>query len=637
VTLKNRIVSTGHDTGMTHGGAITSKLIAYHEARAKGGAGLIIVQVASIHETARYSSHVLTAYDDDCIPGYRRLADAVKPHGARIFAQLFHPGREIMEGSDGSLPPAYAPSAVPNERFHVMPVPMSRRLIAEVIAGYGDAARRFETAGIEGAEIVASHGYLPAQFLSPKVNRREDEYGGSLRNRLRFFTEIIADVRAKTRPGFVLGLRISGNDQDADTLGEAAVLEACRELDRGGGLDYFSVVAGTSASLQGAMHIVPPMFCQAAYVAPFGKAMKAVVGKPVLVAGRINQPQIAEKVIAGGEADACGMTRAMIADPRMAVKAEAGTPEDIRACIACNQACIGHWHRGYSISCIQHPETGREEAYGTRKKARKKRSVIVAGGGPAGLKAAAVLAERGHTVTLYEAGRQLGGQVLLAQLLPGRAEFGGLATNLARECEMHDVRIVKGTTVDRALIEREKPDAVIVATGARPRWPEFEGREGTYAVDAWQVLRAEKNIGTKVVIADWRSDWIGVGLAEKLAREGCHVRLMVDAVTSGEQLPWYVRDHMAGVLAKLGVEVRTYARLYGADGRTAYFQHASNGEAIVLDDMDTLVLAHGHERAARLEAELDGWPGEVRVIGDALTPRTAEEAVLEGLKAGVGV
>jgi NADPH-dependent 2,4-dienoyl-CoA reductase/sulfur reductase-like enzyme len=202
---------------------------------------------------------------------------------------------------------------------------------------------------------------------------------------------------------------------------------------------------------------------------------------------------------------------------------------------------------------------------------------------------------------------------------------------------MHGVRIVKGTTVDRALIEREKPDAVIVATGARPRWPEFEGREGTYAVDAWQVLRAEKNIGTKVVIADWRSDWIGVGLAEKLAREGCHVRLMVDAVTSGEQLPWYVRDHMAGVLAKLGVEVRTYARLYGADGRTAYFQHASNGEAIVLDDMDTLVLAHGHERAARLEAELDGWPGEVRVIGDALTPRTAEEAVLEGLKAGVGV
>ncbi len=637
VTLANRIVSTGHDTGLASKGLVGDDLVAYQEARAKGGAGLIIVQVATVHETAKFSNHVLTAHTDDCIPGYRRLAAAVHACDTKIFGQLFHPGREIMEGQDGSIPAAYAPSAVPNERFHVMPVPMSVRMIEEVVDGYAAAAHRLQAAGLDGAEIVASHGYLPAQFLHPRVNLRTDDYGGSPAKRLRFLREVIAAIRAATGPRFVLGLRISGEERDSDPLDTSQVLDACRSLDQAGGPDYFSVVAGTSASLQGAIHIVPPMAYENAYVAPFAAAMKAVVSKPIIVAGRINQPQIAEGVLVRGEADACAMTRAMIADPLMARKAKAGRTDDIRACIGCNQACIHHFHRGYPISCIQYPESGREIAFGKRQMAERKKRVLVAGGGPAGMKAAAVLAERGHAVTLYDAGRQLGGQVLLAQLLPGRAEFGGLATNLLRECEIHGVTIVKGTMVDRALVEREQPDAVVVATGAKPRWPAFEGREEANAVDAWQVLRGERNIGSKVVIADWRSDWIGVGLAEKLAREGCQVRLMVDAVMAGEQMPWYVRDHTMGVLAKLGVEVRTYARLYGADGTTAYFQHATSGEPIVLEDMDTLVLAQGHEREAELETALEGWEGEVEVIGDALSPRTAEEAVLEGLKVGTTI
>jgi NADPH-dependent 2,4-dienoyl-CoA reductase/sulfur reductase-like enzyme len=306
-----------------------------------------------------------------------------------------------------------------------------------------------------------------------------------------------------------------------------------------------------------------------------------------------------------------GMTRAMICDPEMAAKAESGRLDDIRACIGCNQACIGHFHKGYPISCIQHPETGRELVYGARGKTDKPKKVLVAGGGPAGMKAAAVLAERGHHVTLCEASSQLGGQALIAQLLPGRAEFGGIVTNLTREMELAGVEVRRNTTVDGDFITGFHPDAIVVATGARPRRPDFEGRDTMHTVDAWQVLQGNANVGSSVVIADWRADWIGMGLAEKLARDGCRVRLCVNGLMAGELVPWYVRDHQIGELHKLGVEIIAYARLFGADSGTVYMQHTANGEAIVLEGADTLILAQGHESVGTLEDLLADWPGEL--------------------------
>jgi NADPH-dependent 2,4-dienoyl-CoA reductase/sulfur reductase-like enzyme len=324
----------------------------------------------------------------------------------------------------------------------------------------------------------------------------------------------------------------------------------------------------------------------------------------------------------------------------MANKAQAGRLDDIRACIGCNQACIGHFHLGYSISCIQHPETGRELQYDSahRAPAARRRKVMVVGGGPGGMKTAAVAAERGHDVTLYEASERLGGQALLAQLLPGRAEFGGIVTNLTRELERAGAKVVKRTRVDRALVEREAPDVVVIATGAEPYLPEVEGAaESGHVVDAWQVLKGEVNVGSSVVVADWRCDWIGMGLAEKLARDGCKVRLCVDGLHAGQRLPFYVRDSWNGILHKLGVEVTSYARLYGVDGDTVYFQHAASAEPIVLDGIDTVVTSLGHRRVADLETELDGWKGEIHLVGDCATPRTAEEAVLDGLKVGSAI
>ncbi|RJG13205.1 FAD-dependent oxidoreductase [Pseudomonas cavernicola] len=627
--LKNRIMSSGHDTSMPTDNLVNEQLIAYHRARAEGGAGLIVLQVAGVHDSARYTSHVLMATDDACIEGYRRLADTCHQHGTVVLSQIFHPGREIMESSDGLLAVAYSSSAAPNERFRVMPRALDQAMIDEIIAGYGAAARRLYQAGLDGVEVVASHGYLPAQFINPRINQRTDGYNGDLPQRLRFLREVIAAVRANTDEQFIIGLRISADERDPEGLTEGESLAAVQALQ--GQLDYVHIVAGTSASLGGAIHIVPPMAIEAAYLAKDAATFKASLDIPLFVTGRINQPQEAEQIVARGQADVCGMTRALICDPQMPNKADTGRSDDVRACIACNQACIGHFHKGLPISCIQHPETGRELRYGSLQPTQQRKRIMIAGGGPAGMKAAAVAAQRGHEVTLYEANAQLGGQVLLAQLLPRRSEFGGASTNLQREMELAGVRVVRNTRVDRALVEREQPDLVIVATGAEPYWPAFERGGELQVVDAWQVLRDEVKLGRSVLVVDWRCDWIGPGIAERLVRAGHQVQLAVNGTHCGESLPLYVRDHLVGELHRLGIPITPYARLYGCDDSTVYMQHTASGEPIMFEGIDTLVLCQGHQPVDTLGAELQGLV-EFRRIGDCLAPRTAEEAIFEGMK-----
>ncbi|QZP30457.1 FAD-dependent oxidoreductase [Pseudomonas sp. DR48] len=629
--LKNRIMSTGHDTSMPTDNLVNDQLVAYHKARVEGGAGLIILQVAGVHESARYTSHVLMATDDDCIAGYRRIADICHANGTVVFSQIFHPGREIMESSDGPLAVAYSASATPNERFHVMPRTLDQKMIDEIVAGYGEAARRLEAAGIDGVEIVASHGYLPSQFLNPRINRRTDQYNGDIADRLRFIDEIIEAVRARTSENFVVGMRISADERDADGLTEEESLQAAQRLqDR---LDYVHIVAGTSATLGGAIHIVPPMAVEAAYLANEAARFKSKLSIALFVTGRINAPQEAELILARGQADVCGMTRALICDPQMPNKTSSGKADDVRACIACNQACIGHFHKGFPISCIQRPETGRELRYGVVTAAQVKKQVMVIGGGPAGMKAAATAAQRGHDVSLYEATSQLGGQVLLAQLLPRRSEFGGASTNLQRELELANVKVFKNTRVTAEIINEAKPDAVVLATGAKPYTPCYEAGGDLQVVNAWQILRNEVKVGRSVVVVDWRCDWIGPGIAEILTRAGHNVQLAVNGLNVGEILPLYVRDNMVGEMHKLKIPVTTYARLYGCDDSTVYMQHTASGEPIIFENIDTLVLCTGHESIDDLADQLDDSIA-IHRAGDCLAPRSAEEAIYEGMKVG---
>ncbi|MFL2823556.1 MAG: FAD-dependent oxidoreductase [Paracoccaceae bacterium] len=636
-TLKNRIFSTGHMAVMLASGKPTEHMVAYHGAKAQGGAALTIIEAARVHPSGDSGRPAIRAYDPACVPGYARLAEACHSHDCLIFAQLTHPGREMALAADGTHPVAYAPSVVPNERFHVMPRELPLLMIKEIIEGFEASAAHIRQAGLDGIELVASHGYLLGQFLNPNINRRSDAYGGSRAGRLRFLQEAIAATRRGVGENLVLGVRLSGEEKDNDGTELEEMLEVCAVLDTNSALDYFNVTAGTSAGLAGSTHIVPPMAYEAAYTVPIAAALKARVSKPVFVAGRINRPQTAAAVLQSGQADMCGMTRALISDPQMPAKAERGATEDIRACIACNQACIGHMLNACSISCIQHPETGRELEFGILVPTTLKKRIMVAGGGPAGMKAACIAAARGHKVTLYESSGTLGGQVNLAQLLPGRTEFGGLATNLRRELENESVEIRLNMPVTPKLVNEECPDAVIVATGAVPFSSYIEGVEDAHVVTAWQVLEGKVNIGARAVVADWRCDWVGLGLAERLARDGCHVRLAVNGMVAGQTIPQYARDAWLAILHKLGVEIIPYVRLFGVDSKDAYFQHTLSGEPVVMETVDTLVTALGNAPNTELEQALNELAVPHHVIGDSLSPRTAEEAILEGLKVGAAL
>lgn len=634
ITVRNRIVSSGHDTVMAVDGKVTDQLVAYQEARSHGGAGLIVTQVAGVHQSAKYTSHVLMADDDSCIPGLTALATAVKSGGATAFQQLFHDGREMMESEDGTMAVALAPSAVPSERFMVMPRAMPNALVHEMIGCYASAAARVRTAGFDGVEVVASHGYLPAQFLNPRTNLRTDEFGGSLENRLRFLRDVLVAVRAAVGPQLAVGIRISVGERSDEGLTEDETLEALALLDGERLLDYVSVTVGTSATLSGSGHIVPPMTTATGYTTSVAARTKAVVSVPVIAAGRVNQPQDADRIIGQGEADAVIMTRALICDPEMPTKAKVGELDEIRACIGCNQACIGHFHAGYPISCIQHPETGRERTYGVRIRATTLQHVVVVGGGPAGMKAAAVAGERGHRVTLLEADRRLGGQIWLAQEVPGRAEFGGAIDNLRREVERADVNVHLNTRADAALLADLRPDAIVLATGAVARVPELEMMGDLTVLTAWDVLRGAEMPAGRVAVADWRCDWIGLGVATLLAQQGHPVTLGSSGYYAGQRLQQYVRDAMIGEATKLGVEMVPLVRPYGADDDTVWFQHVLTGEPVTVTPVSALVLSQGHVAVDDLFEVAHALGVPVHVIGDCLAPRTVEEAVLEGLKVG---
>jgi hypothetical protein len=476
-----------------------------------------------------------------------------------------------------------------------------------------------------------------AQFLNPLTNFRTDQYGGTAENRFRFIAECIAETRKLIGTDKVIGIRISAEEHEPDGLDAPAWLQICQRLNEEAELDFINVTVGSMMGPGGSIHVVPPMEIAHAYTAPQAGRIKAVVDKTIMVAGRINQPQLAEQVLAAGQAHMCGMTRAMISDPEMPNKARLGNLNGIRACIGCNQACIGHYHMGVTISCIQNPLSGRELTLGSHPQAKTARNVLVVGGGPGGMKAAAVAAECGHSVTLCERTAQLGGQALLAQLLPGRAEFGRIIENLNYEMNLARVDIRLNTLITDEYVENGNFDVVIIATGASPFRPEqdlqMEISEDVHTVDAWQVLRDEVETGANVVIADWRGDWIGVGLAEKLRRDGCSVKLCVNGEMLGQNLQLYLRTHWAGVMHKLGVQVIPFARLFGASGDTVYFYHNASGEAILCENTDTLVMAQGHKPETAVEQMLKGLPIETHLVGDCVSPRSAEEAVYEGLMA----
>ena len=634
--LRNRIFNPPHGTTLGADGLVSDELIAYHEARAKGGAGLIILEGMAFHPSFAFESAYLNAGRDDIIPGMKKLSRACGARGAAVFGQLFHAGRSVRYSHDGSRPLVFSASDTPDDRYRVVPVPMPNDMVWEVIESYATAAARLAEAGLDGIEILASQGYLIGQFLNPATNRRDDEFGGSLENRMRFLSESIARIRGAIGGSKTLGIRITLDEKTQFGMEAAEAVKVCQILEKEGHVDYFSVISGSSSSPDGWIHVFPPMAVPPAFVANDAAQLKSAITKPVLVAGRINQAQAASQILSEGKADMVGMVRALIADPEFPNKVAANRSEDIRACIGCNQACVGHRLTHHAISCIQNPVTGRELEFRPRS-TRPRRLVWGIGGGPGGMKAAVTAADQGHEVILYEKQPKLGGQVNLAEKLPGRSEFGGVTTNLIGELDRSSIQVCLSSSASPEAFHAIEPDVVIVSTGAVPRLPEVE-ITGTQLLSAWSVIAGEKPSGQNVVIADWSSDWSAMGVAHMLALSGHKVRIFSGASTCGESIPAIVRDQWFGELQSLNVELTCYARFFGAEDQTAFFQHTINGEAIVCEDVDAVVSCYPPRSnndcswVSELKAP-DTGSLQITTIGDALAPRTVEEAVLEGFKA----
>ena len=379
VQLPNRIVSTSHQTSLVHDHLPTDDLIAYHEARARGGAGLIVVEATAIHHTGLLTAHTIGGYLPEIVPVYRKLAEAVHAHGTRLFVQLFHGGREVI--STAPRPAAVAPSSVPSPRFKSEPRALTRREIGEMVDGYRQAAAYAREGGIDGVEVCAGFGYLPTQFLSPHVNLRTDEYGGSFENRLRFLREVLEAMRDGIGDGAV-GARLTDESWSYDGNSQYELERAAGILSGDGLIDYLSVAPGGSSTYRGSSWIVPPAPVEHNAIAPFARTMRMAAAVPVIATGRIVEPADADRLIREGVCDATGMTRALITDPSMPSKARAGERHTV--CIGCNQGCIGHYHAGTPIACTINPWTGFERTLPRPERAEHRQRVMIIGAGPAG-------------------------------------------------------------------------------------------------------------------------------------------------------------------------------------------------------------------------------------------------------------
>lgn len=622
--LKNRMVMPAIGTGYAYAdGSVTQRLIAYHAERAKGGVGLIILEATYVHPSGKGFKNQPGIYSDRLLPGLRRLVDAVHAQGAKIAIQIYHTGQQTTSAVTGQ--PIVAPSALPCATIGEVPKELTKEEIAFLVRAFAEAAQRAKAAGFDAVEVHGAHGYLINQFLSPLANKRTDKYGGSLENRMRFPLEVVRAVRRAVGPDYPVLYRLSADEKISGglTLEETKVF--ARRLEQEG-VNALHVSAGIYESIAWFMQ---PMYLPRGCLVDLAQGIKSAVNLPVIAVGRINDPDLAEEILAAGKADLIAFGRQLLADPETPKKVLEGRPEEIRRCIACCQGCIEELFQGGAIRCTINARTGFERE-SPLEKAVKPRKVLVVGGGAAGMEAARVAALRGHQVTLWEKESQLGGQLPLAYTPPQKGEIAGLRDYLTKEMERLGVQVKLNQKATLEAIRQEKPDAVVLATGARPAGLNLPGGKEQNVVTSWEVLKGKVQVGKKVAVIG--GGMVGCETAEYLAEKGHQVtvlEMLTKVAVDASPLvgPWLVER-----LKILGVEIITEAKVKAFQQGTVVY--SQQGQDKKVSDVETVVLAVGSLAEDGLAREMEGSGIDYYVIGDAVSPRRITQAIYEAMRVG---
>lgn len=636
--LNNRILSTAHQTNHVIDGIPTADMTAYHIARAKGGTGLIILEAAAVHPSGMLTGRTIAGYDEKIKPAYSELAEQLHQYGTKVFSQLFHGGREVIAKDYRNA--AWAPSAEPSLRFGAMPRPMSLSDIEEVIEGFARSAKIAKEAGLDGVEVACSHGYLPSQFWSSHTNYRDDQYGGSFENRMRFTLEILERIWKYVGEDFTVGIRISADEMTMDGTKLADAIKIVEYLTEKVRIDFIDVTSGDSSTYSGSTHIAPASPMKHAYNAPHAFKIRMAGAVPVFVGTRIIDPVVADQIVGSGKADVVGMTRALIVDPDMPNKAKKGNLQSIDACLGCVQACIGHYHQGLTIGCVQNPVAGREiELQSLTKLTREKQRVVVIGAGPAGLQAAITADGQGHEVTLVDQGESIGGLLRTMRRAPMRQEVAEtMLDNYTRKLARSNVNVQLGKKVSREDISVLKPDAIICAVGSKPYLPHVEGVNDSRVMTVDELFSGTpREIGNRVLVFDFAADWPGMEAAVFLAEKGHKVSLVSSRLYIGEAVHQYLRNQYLEKLYKLGVELRPHYDFGGIHNDQIVIRNLFTYEKEMLSEWDNVVLSLGRVPNTELFEQVKDLAPVVKQIGDCLAPRTIEEATYEGTMAALNI
>ncbi|MEJ5378155.1 MAG: FAD-dependent oxidoreductase [bacterium] len=648
--LQNRVVMTAMHLNYTPGGKVSQRIVEFYRERARYGLALAIVGGCTVDEYSG-SPDMLSLKEDCDREGLMRFTEAIHQAGGRIIAQLYHAGGYAHSFFLGGKQ-ALSPSGVFSRFTRETPKEMTRSEICWVIENFARAALRAKEVGFDGVEILASAGYLISQFLSPLTNKRQDEYGGSLENRMRFALEVLKAVRQEVGGNYTVICRIAGNDfvPGSHTNEEARIFAKALEQQ---GVDGLNVTGGWHETRvpQLLMSIPRASFT---YLA---RGVREEVRVPVIACNRINDPLVAEEVLREGCGDFVGMARAFLADPQLLLKAREGRLREIVHCIGCAQACFDHVFMMRPVSCLMHPRSGREFEI-KEEPSQSPKKIWIIGGGPAGMMAAVTAARRGHQVTLYEQEQELGGQLRLAGAPAMRRDFRQAARDMAVQLEVSGVRIRLGERVDRGKIRRGRPQAVILATGAKPSIADIPGIKSPHVVTAWDLLAGKAVVGKNVVIIGGGAVGCETALhlcesgtisaeafkflafqraeswevLEKLITRGWRKVTIVEMLDRiGQDIGISTRWAMVQDLHRFGVKALTGARAKEIHEDGVVVVRGEKEEKI---PCDSVVLAMGSTAQEDLSQRLVGIVPEIHVIGDAKGPRKALDAIWEGYEVG---